>query len=304
VVHAGEVRAQQQIVEPPAPRAKTRCPFFAAAALLRVHYLLCVSDPMMPRSGPYTPETMEHGMVEIKKKRASVARFKPVKGTRPADEISTQIRERIAKRSLQVGDRLPSERELSDQFQVSRNSVRQALHSLADSGLLEMRKGAAGGAFVIDGGSDAVLSAFTDLFNLGAIRPADLTEVRVLVGVEAARLACLRATAAEIDELEANVVQAEAAVRAGDHRHRREINLEFHRKLARMSHNPILVTLTGVVTALTLQFVEKLSPTPVRSVMPLRRQMLKHLRERDAEGAASAMRTHLLRMQQIYLQQT
>ena len=233
-----------------------------------------------------------------------MARFKPVVGPRPADEISAQIRERIAKHSLQVGDRLPSERELSVQFGVSRNSVRQALRSLADSGLLEMRKGAAGGAFVIEGGSDAVLSAFTDLYNLGAIQPVDLTEVRVLVGVESARLACLRATPEEIDELEANVVEAEAAVRAGDHKHRREINLEFHRMLARMSHNPILVTLTGVVTALTLQFVEKREPTPVSSVMPLRRQMLKHLRARDAEGAARAMRTHLLRMQRLYLQQT
>lgn len=228
-------------------------------------------------------------------------RFSPVKGNSPADEITAQIRKHLASRTLNVGDKLPSERELELQFQVSRNSVRQALKSLANMGLLEMRKGATGGAFVKGGGSDAVEAAFSDLFHLGAILPAHLTEVRVLVGTEVARLACLRATDAEIDELQANVEAAEQAVREGKTPLRTELNLEFHRILSRMTHNPLLVTLTTTVTKVTRDFSKSMVPLSDRAVMPLRRHMLAHLRSRDAAAAEEEMRTHLLRAERHYL---
>lgn len=231
----------------------------------------------------------------------NVWQFKRVASGRPSDEIVAQIRARLASQVVRVGDKLPSERELEQQFQVSRNSIRQALKSLANMGLLEMRKGVSGGAFVISGGSDMVGLAFSDLFNLGTINPGDLTEVRVLLGVEVARLACLRASDQEIDALEANIVAAEAAVRSDNTALRTEINLEFHRMLARMSHNPLLVTLTNAVMVVTAQVSKGMVPMSDRSVMPLRRRLLAHLHARDAAAAAEEMREHLLRVQRHYL---
>lgn len=231
----------------------------------------------------------------------SQALFHPVTGPRPASEIIQQIRALIHSQQIGADDRLPSERELAEQFAVSRNSVRQALRSLEEQGLLVIRKGATGGAFIQGGGAGAVPTLMSDLFSLGAIRPQDLTEVRVLIGVEVVRLACQRGTDEEIDALEENVNAAVAAVKAGDLQLRTEFNLDFHRMLARMTGNSLLVAITDGVIATTKQFVEHFSRTPTSYVMPFRRRLLKLLRERDAEGAAAEMRRHLLQQQRLYL---
>ncbi|HSV46773.1 MAG TPA: FCD domain-containing protein [Ramlibacter sp.] len=227
--------------------------------------------------------------------------FTRITDNRPADGIHSQIRALLASRRLVAGDRLPSERDLAEQFGVSRNSVRQALRSMVDSGLLDMKKGAAGGAFVRDDGGTAVRAVLTDLYTLGTIQPSHLTEVRMLIGVEVVRLACERATEEEFDALERNVESAAEAARVQDLPMRTAINLEFYRMLARMTRNPLLEILTDAVMAITQKFVEEFMRTGNTTVMPFRRKLLEDLRARDVEAAAERMRDHLLRLQKIYL---
>lgn len=227
--------------------------------------------------------------------------FRAVTGPRPATEIIQQIRQLLHDQRLKTDDRLPPERELAEQFGVSRNSVRQALRSLEEQGLLVIRKGAAGGAFIQGGGAGAVPTLMSDLFSLGAIRPQDLTEVRVLVGVEVVRLACERGSDDDIDRLEQNVRAAEAAIEAGDLELRTELNLEFHKMLARMTGNSLLIAITDGVVTITSQFVGRIGRTPTSYVMPFRKRLLKLLRARDVDGAAAEMRRHLLQQQKLYL---
>ncbi|WP_218668913.1 FadR/GntR family transcriptional regulator [Variovorax sp. KK3] len=222
-------------------------------------------------------------------------------GSRPATEIIQQIRDLIHARRLRADDRLPPERDLAEQLAVSRNSVRQALRSLEEQGLLVIRKGATGGAFVQGGGAGAVPTLMSDLFSLGAIRPQDLTETRVMVGVEVVRLACERCSDDEIDQLEDNVRAAEQATEADNLALRTELNLEFHRMLARMTGNALLIAITDGVVTVTQQFVERIGRTPTSYVMPFRRRLLKLLRARDVDGAAAEMRRHLLQQQKLYL---
>lgn len=227
--------------------------------------------------------------------------FKPADSPRPADSIQAQIRKLIAAGRLKPGDRLPTERELSEQFAVSRNTVRQAIRSLADGGLLEVRKGATGGAFISGGGAAAVRASMVDLYSLGTIQPAHLTEARLLIGVEVVRLACQRGTPEELAELEHNVQLADEAAKAGEVERRTVINLEFYRLLARMTHNPLLEIVTDAVMAITLRFVEEFMRTSTVTVMPFRRKLLEDLHRRDCEAAAERMREHLLRLQKVYL---
>ena len=126
--------------------------------------------------------------------RARVRRhaYAPVQTRRAFEAVADQIRGQLTSGALQPGDRLPPERELAEQFSLSRNTVREALRSLEMAGVLEFRKGATGGAFVREGQGDAVIAGFSDLFRLGAIRPADLTEARLIVSVAATR-SCLPA---------------------------------------------------------------------------------------------------------------
>jgi DNA-binding FadR family transcriptional regulator len=227
--------------------------------------------------------------------------FTRITDTRPADDIQRQIRALLASRRLSAGDRLPSERELAEQFGVSRNSVRQALRSLADSGLLEMKKGATGGAFVRNGGGQGVQSVLADLYAVGTIQPVHLTEVRLLIGVEVVRLACERATDDELDALAENVAQALQAARENDLERRTTLNLEFYRMLARMTRNPLLEILTDAVMAITLKFVQEFMRTSNTTVMPFRRRLMADLRARDVDAAVKCMRGHLLKLQKIYL---
>lgn len=227
--------------------------------------------------------------------------FRPVAGKRAFEEIAEQIRARLGSQSLRVGDRLPAERQLAEQFHVSRNTLREALRSLEIAGLLELKKGARGGAFIREGGGGAAVAGLADLYHMGTIRPQHLTEARILIGTEVARLACARRSAADLAALEANVDAAEAATAAGDVERRAEINYEFHRLLARAAGNPVLTILTDALMEMTRHFVETVGYMPNRYVMPSRRLLLAHLKAKDAGAAAAEMKSLLQRLQRFHL---
>jgi len=229
--------------------------------------------------------------------------YSPVQTRRAFEEVAAQIREQLTKGALKPGDRLPSERELAEQFGLSRNTVREALRSLEMSGILEFRKGATGGAFVREGHSEAVISGFSDLFRMGVIKPEDLIEARRIVGVEVTRLACQRATEADLEELERNVAASEAAMEAGDNNRRVEINLAFHALLARAAKNPVLVILVDALVDVQGKLLQILTPTSNTKVMQSRKRLLKYLRARDEDAAVAEMQAHLTALQKHYLAQ-
>jgi len=227
--------------------------------------------------------------------------FKPIEGRRAFEEIAAQIRGELARRHLRAGDRLPAERRLAEQFHVSRNTLREALRSLEIAGLVELKKGAAGGAFIREGGGDAAVAGLADLYHLGAIRPQHLTEARIVIGTEVARLACARRTNEDLAALTANVEAAEAATAAGDVERRAEVNYEFHRLLARAARNPVLTVITDALMEMTRHFVDRVGYMPNRYVMPSRRRLLAHLRAKDGEAAAAEMASMLKRLQRFHL---
>ncbi|MEM5341430.1 FadR/GntR family transcriptional regulator [Paraburkholderia azotifigens] len=229
--------------------------------------------------------------------------YAPVQTRRAFEAVADQIRGQLASGALQPGDRLPPERELAEQFSLSRNTVREALRSLEIAGVLEFRKGATGGAFVREGQGDAVIAGFSDLFRLGAIRPADLTEARLIVSVAATRLACQRGTEEDFETLRENFRQSELAVSRGDVQERVRINLDFHRLLARTARNPVLIILTDALVQIHEQMLRVISPLPEGPVMSSRRRLLKYLSARDEEKAAAEMETHLKALQRHYLAQ-
>jgi len=229
--------------------------------------------------------------------------YSPVQTKRAFEEVALQIREQLSKGALKPGDRLPSERELAEQFGLSRNTVREALRSLEMSGILEFRKGATGGAFVREAHSEAVISGFSDLFRMGVIKPEDLIEARRIVGVEVTRLACQRATEADLDELERNVAASEAAMEAGEGTRRIEINLAFHALLGRAAKNRVLVILIDALVDVQGKLLQVLTPTSNTKVMQSRKRLLKHLRARDEEAAVAEMQAHLTALQKHYLAQ-
>lgn len=227
------------------------------------------------------------------------ADFRPVRTARAFEEIAGQIRGELALGRLRPGDRLPAERALSEQFGVSRNTLREALRSLENAGLLRLKKGATGGAFVAEDSGSAVVAGLRDMYHLGAIGPGHLTEARVWIEGIAVRAACTRATAADLAALHANI---EAARQAGDDFFRRaEIHLEFHRMIARATRNPIMSIMMEAVTDIMQHFIRAIGPYENRYVLPSRLRFMLHMEARDADAAVAEMESHLRRLHRYYL---
>src|SRR5690606_8735266 len=98
---------------------------------------------------------------------APEVRFEKISSKRSFENVVDQIRALIGSGQLREGDRLPPERELAAQFGVGRNTLREALRALENSGVLTLRKGVNGGAFIHSGGGEAVTKALADLYRMG-----------------------------------------------------------------------------------------------------------------------------------------
>jgi GntR family transcriptional repressor for pyruvate dehydrogenase complex len=237
----------------------------------------------------------------MKETNVSTLGFAPITPQRAFEEIAAQIRELVASGKLKPGDRLPAERGLSAKFNVSRNTLREALRALELSGMIELRKGATGGAFVLPGSSGVIVNGLRDLYHLGAITPQHLTEARIWLSAIVVRVACERLTEEDLQALEANVEAAVQAQKAGNFEARADLHREFHNLLAAATRNPIIqVTMEGVMEVMR-QFVKGIGPSENPYTLPSRRRLLKHLRARDADAAVLEMTKFLQRLEVKYL---
>jgi len=214
-------------------------------------------------------------------------------GKRAFEEIVAQLRERLRNETLKPGDRLPSERQLAEQFQLSRNSVREALRMLEHAGLIEIRKGKMGGGFVSQADPDVVARSFSDMFTLMTFSLQDLTEVRLWLTSMISRLACERATDADLSALQANIDRAAKLTAAGEWELRSEVNHEFLDLMAMSTANPIVVALQRSITNVIREIVRTVGPIRDDSIVRSRRRLLRHLRARDTEKAVREMEAHV-----------
>lgn len=227
--------------------------------------------------------------------------FKRVKAGRVSDEIAMQIRALIAAGKLHVDSKLPSERVLAEQFGCSRNTLREALRSLEHAGLIKLHIGVGGGAVVQNGSPGAIGSSLLDMYHLGVIDPEHLTQARIMYETPIIRLAIDNATPDDIEALRENIAAAEAARESGDFDRRIELHLDFHRELARISGNPIMIAVMNGVLTIMHQFIRGLDPYDNSYVTPSRKRFLRHFIKRDAEAAVAEMETLLKRLEKKYL---
>lgn len=224
------------------------------------------------------------------------AAFQPIQTRRAFEEICDRIRARISSGELKPGDKLPAERELAQQLGVGRNALREALRSLEIAGLLELRKGVKGGAFIRSGDTARMDVVVQDMFSLGSITLAELAEARMHVQELVVRLACERATDQDLRALDTNTDRIEALTKEGRFLDRVEASREFYRLLAAATHNGVLAMMAQSVTEILMQFVNARvsnggKPTP--KLVASRREFLAALRSRNPDEAARLMRAHL-----------
>jgi GntR family transcriptional regulator, transcriptional repressor for pyruvate dehydrogenase complex len=161
----------------------------------------------------------------------------PVKKIRLNEQVATRIKRLIYSKELKVGEKLPSERDLAARLEVSRVIVREALRSLEQSGLIEIRPGITGGAFVVFNLQKPLFDCVYDLFRGGSLTLSHFTEARRAIECCAIGRAVENATAESIEKL--NQIN-ESMVADLDRENFVAQNLAFHTTLAELSENPLL----------------------------------------------------------------
>jgi GntR family transcriptional repressor for pyruvate dehydrogenase complex len=228
--------------------------------------------------------------------------FRRIQVARAFEDIAGQIRGELSHGRLKAGDRLPPERELVVRFGVSRNTLREALRSLEIAGLITLRKGAAGGAFVNDSNGETVVTSIQDMFSLGAVTAEQITRARISIESAIIRAACEAHTAGDIKRLRENLELAAEATRRNDFFARANLHLEFHMILARATRNPILIVVMEALIGIMRQFICSIGSQQIADyVLPSRKRFMQCFEARNVDAAMTEMERHLKRVNRNYL---
>lgn len=165
----------------------------------------------------------------------------PVDGGRMSGQIVGQVIRLIREGRLSTGDRLPPERELATTFGVSRVTVRDALRALEVMGLIEIRVGSSGGAFVTRPTPDVVGENIANILMMSSFEPEQIAETRLVLELGIFDVAATRITEGDIEELRELCQQARETWESGSYDTR--LSSRFHHALARAAHNPAIAML-------------------------------------------------------------
>jgi GntR family transcriptional regulator, transcriptional repressor for pyruvate dehydrogenase complex len=229
-----------------------------------------------------------------------MAPFQSVKTGKISERIAQQIKTTILSGSIKPGDKLPPERELVSRFQASRISVREALKSLEASGLLAIKPGS--GVFVVEMNSKSLSQSLSSILRLRKASINDLTEARIILEPNIARLASERITPEDLLKLERNIEETSALVKANSPAP--SLNIEFHSLIAEFTHNPVITltmkTLYDVLTEMTLEIHDNFPKRIETSSLAVARhkEILWAFRGRDSQKVYELMGKHIHQIQE------
>jgi GntR family transcriptional regulator, transcriptional repressor for pyruvate dehydrogenase complex len=189
-------------------------------------------------------------------------RFIPLKPQRLSEEVFRQLKEAILEGHYKPGDRLPSEQAFCKAFGVGRPVIREALRFLENSGLITMKTGARGGAFVQKIDASVLFNTFEGIVKLDEISMEELLEARLALEKAALPLIMERIGKVDIEALEANLREVRVNVKKGI---RGKRNLTFHVLLFRASRNQLLIKIGEALFALMDKLLDQYEYSEERS---------------------------------------
>ena len=218
--------------------------------------------------------------------------YKVIRSSRLYEQIVQQVEDSILKGVLKPGNQLPPERELAQQFGVSRTAVREAVKALREKGLVEAYPGR--GTFVTEGTTQAVRQSLDRMIKIGQPEGSSfLAEVRSILEPEIAALAATRADEEDLTTMREAAEVMDNAMRDPDAYI--EADLDFHLALAEAADNPIILSLIDSIVGLLREQrmrIFQVDGGPERGQYH-HKQILRAIEERDANGAREAMKAHL-----------
>lgn len=223
----------------------------------------------------------------------------PLRPSTLFDQLVQQIRVRIIGRHLRPGDKLPNEILLAEEFGVSRSVVREAIRTLAQEGLVEVRRGL--GTFVIDGTTTALKQSLTLVMTLGdQSGPLEIVEIRDILEPEIAAIAAIRATDADLEAMRRAVTLMDDSL--DDPIAFVSADLDFHLALAQATQNSLIPKLLDPIVDLLTEMRRKTYEVDRSAQRGQRyhKDILDAILRRDAITARHCMRQHLLQVRSDY----
>jgi len=232
---------------------------------------------------------------KLKFKKIKMTTFKPIKQSRISNEVAAQLKQSILLGHFKPGNKLPSERELAEQFQVSRVAIREALRFLENTGFVSTKHGVSGGTFVTDLNFEYLSNAFVDLFFADKITVPELVETRVLIEPEIARLAAKNLTRKHARLLKEAVEAEKLPISSVDED--LEIKTTVHYILAEACGNHFFEALERSLMALTREIIKMIDVNNIKtSIHPegMHKPVVEAVLSKDPDAAAQAMRHHAI----------
>ena len=218
--------------------------------------------------------------------------YLPIQTERLYQQIVEQIEHRFVSGELKVGDKLPSERELAEQFGVSRIAVREAVKALREKGLVEIRAGR--GTFITNGTEGVVRHSIGLLMKFEAVGASpNLVEVREIMEPEIAALAATRITEEQVITMTRAVGVMDMAL--DNVEVFVEADLDFHLALAQATQNPIIPILMNSIIDMLREQRKRIALVDGGLIRGQyhHKKILDAVMRHDPKTARSAMQQHL-----------
>ena len=221
--------------------------------------------------------------------------FKEVRQSTVTQKIISQIRSAILQGKLQPGDKLPSERELVEQFQVSKQSLREAMRALEHVGLIEVRKGIGGGAHIVEVDIQVTKENLANYLSFKNLSIEDLSEFRKLIEPYAAARAAENISSKQLEALDAINRSARENLENNRIYEAGQDEFNFHRFIAEQTGNPLLILILDFVESMLEEFKKLFGPDKAFFVQVLEchERIYQAILDRDAQRAADEMLAHV-----------
>lgn len=218
--------------------------------------------------------------------------FKPVNQIKAYKQVEEQIKKSILNGVYKPGDKLPSELDMADTFNVSRSTIREAIRALEQSGLLFVERGPGKGAKVCNFSPDIIADNLSILIQMNKIPVQSIIEARIALEGTSARLAAERATVNQLKEIERALAIPSSEVKS---------SLIFHLAVAKASQNDILIFLILSLRQVLLSGFKTILSQPDTLEVKAKEhfEIFEAIKNRDTEKAYISMSNHIISFKEL-----
>ncbi|MFO8147085.1 MAG: FCD domain-containing protein, partial [Gillisia sp.] len=194
--------------------------------------------------------------------------------------------------------------EMSEQFGVSRVTVRDALNSLNEKGLICIKKGRNAGAYIVNPTADPIIENFQNMVRYGMVDYSHLLDARLYIEPLAAKVVAEKHSTEEIDSLERLLDEAEKQLSIS-WKGARKINVSFHSEIAKLTKNQIIIYITESITqAFSFSIIEDtenlIDRHAITNFINEHQAILEKIKNQEPDSAYKAAKDHLVRTFKVY----